>query len=516
MFRSRYFHGLVEVVVLTLAIYVSVAPLLGEIRLSPDSTNLIVAAQNLLENGEFHVNTNWPSRTLTPQVEPFTDYPPGYTFFLVPFLKLSKDPILAAAWAQACSILVCFGGLAFLLRTIRLPLVLRIGGYLLFAALSNFPLIYSYFWTEPLFLGLSFMGGAFALRIRPDRSARSTIYLAALCFLLASSIKVIGVFNFAWFLVPLVQQRPFRWRLALGMASACSVPLIIWFSRNLIVHGQFSFSHRIGETHLKAKLLVPWNVITHDLLPVFNERWTGPFVLIILCAILLAPLTILKTSGSYVTKTISDGERSLHLRLVLVLAAHFFGIWILSLVTYFSEIDDRLLSPSIAFAVIASLSGLQCIGESFGSAGRVIAYSIPFAFLLTAMHVTIPRTAIHGTDFAHPPEAEVWETIDSLGISAGASHYYSDVDFRHQLFSPLPHRILWDTADCSTAKAIRILVNTGKRPFFVFDTTSTTFELFERVWRNDPEPSILPFPIKGFVVYYAPARAPTLARPEHQ
>lgn len=513
MLRSRYLSRLVEVVVLSLAMYVSVAPLLGEVRLAPDSTNLIVAAQNLVENGEFHVNTNWPSRSLTPKVEPFTDYPPGYTFYLVPFLLLLKDPVLAAAWAQAFSILVCFGGLAFLLHSIKLSLVLRIGGYLLFAVLSNFPLIYSYFLTEPLFLGLSFIGGAFALSMGSDRSKRVTPYLAALCFLLASSIKVIGVFNFAWFLVPLVQQRPFRWRLAIGMAVACTVPLILWFTRNLIVHGQFSFSHRIGEIHIKAKLLVPWNVITHDLLPVFNEHWTGPFVLIILCVILLAPLIMFRTAGSYVTKAVSDGERSIHLKLVLVLTAQFFGIWALSLVTYFSEMDDRLLSPSIAFAVIAGLSGLQRISEVSSPVGRIIAFSSPFAFLFTAMHVTVPRIPIHGADFAYPPEAELWETIDSLGISAGASHYYSDRNFRHQLFSPLPHRILWDTADYSSLKAIRVLATTGTRPFIVFDTTSAELELFEHVWRTDPEPSIKPIPIKGFVVYYAPVRGLTLGGP---
>jgi len=501
MFRSRHVYTLAELVLLTLTICVSLAPLLSEVRLSPDSTNLIVAAQNLVENGEFHVNTNWPSKILSPQVEPFTDYPPGYTLFLVPFLTFAKDPLIAAAWAQACSILVCFVGLAFLLRTIKLPFVLRIGGYLLFAALSNFPLIYSYFWTEPLFLGLSLLGGAFALRMGLDRSPWFTTWLAALCFLFASSIKVIGVFNFAWFLVPLLQHRPFQWRLALGMASACTVPLVIWFARNFVVYGQFSYSHRIGETHLKAELLVPLNVITHDLIPVFDERWTGPFMLIILCVILLAPLTLPKTA---VAKAVTVRERSIHLKLVLVLATHFFGIWVLSLISHFSEMDDRLLSPSIAFAVIAGLSGLQRVGEFSGKVLGAIAYSAPFAFLLTAMHVTIPRIGSAVPDFEYPPEAELWDRIDAEGFSTGASHYYSDRDFRHQIFSPLPHRILWDTTAYGSSQAIRALATTGTRPFFIFDTTSVELDLFERALRTDPDAYLIPFSIKGFVVFHAP------------
>jgi hypothetical protein len=502
--RSTQISRSIEAVVLALAIHVSVSPLFEGVGLSLDSTNFIVAAQSLAENGEFHVNTNWPSKSLPPSVEPFTDYPPGYAFFLVPFLFAANDPYIAATWAQACSVLVCFGGLAHLFLTIRLSPSLRIGGYLLFAVLANFPIIYGYFLTEPLFLGLSFMGGAFALRMRSDRSAWTTTYMAAFCFFLASSIKVVGVFNFAWFLVPLFQYRPFRWRLALGMAGACTAPLILWFTRNVVVHGQVSFSHRIGETHLLDELLIPLKVITHDLIPVFERPWTGPFVLASLCFFLLAPLFLLKPTVLKATLFLRERERYVHLQLVLVLSAHFFGIWALSLVSHFTALDDRLLSPSIAFAVIAGLSGLDRIGDPLHAVGQFVVRSVPFVFLFAGMHIKAPRLTLDIPHFAHPPEAELWTTIDSIGIPAQASHYYTDQDFRHQIYSPLPHRILWDTNDIGSHQAIRELSTTGARPFFIFDTTSAEFDVFDHTWRSDPDPLLKALPIKGFMVYHRP------------
>ncbi|MCB0769165.1 MAG: hypothetical protein KDC00_02025 [Flavobacteriales bacterium] len=495
---------LIEALWFSLVIFTSVRPLLGEIRLSPDSTNWIVAAKNLMEHGTFHVQTNWPSKSLLPIIEPFTDYPPGYSFYLTLFLLVIHDPVVAATWAHAVSILMCFCGLAFLFRSIGLPLILRIAGYLLFAMLGNFPIIYQYFWTEPLFLGLSFLGGAFALRMGTDPSFWGKVLPAASCFFLASSMKVIGVFNFAWFLVPLLRTPPIRWRMAAGMMIACTAPLVLWFARNKIVHGQMSFSHRIGETHLKDELLVPLRVITHDLIPVFDRPWTGPIMLTILCFILWGPLFLREPTLLKAKAFLGERKRVIHLQLVLVLSAHFFGIWALSLVSHFSALDDRLLSPSIALAIIAGLSGLDRFCDLLDAGGRLFVRSLPFVYMAVGMHITVPKLTLDIPHFTHPPHAELWTTLDSSGIPAGATHYYTDQDFSHQLYSPLPHRILWETSDFNSPDAIRALFEKGTRPFFIFDTTSVEFNVFEQAWRSDHDPLLEARSIGGFMVYHRP------------
>jgi hypothetical protein len=42
----------------------------------------VVAAQELVQHGDLIVFSNWPSGTMVPEIEPFTVYPPGYSFFL--------------------------------------------------------------------------------------------------------------------------------------------------------------------------------------------------------------------------------------------------------------------------------------------------------------------------------------------------------------------------------------------------------------------------------------------------
>ena len=73
------------------AILISIYTWLKSVDFTPDSTNYIVAGKNLLQFHQFFVYTHWPSHSLDLKIEPFTDFPPGFSILFAGFLFLAKD-----------------------------------------------------------------------------------------------------------------------------------------------------------------------------------------------------------------------------------------------------------------------------------------------------------------------------------------------------------------------------------------------------------------------------------------
>jgi hypothetical protein len=450
----------------------ALSPLRSGVKLSADPVNFVVAAQNLLEHGAFFVYSNWPSHSLAPEVEPFTDYPPGYALYLIPFLALFKEPYLAATVAHALAVSCFFLGLGFLARTLRWNILLRIALYLAATVFATFQIIQAAYLTEPLFIACTVSLAACTLRIVRNGEARLWWWAAAFAFV-ASSLKIIGVFNLIWFVVPVMRTSDRRTRNSIVSVVACWLPVLLWFARNQLMYGQISFSHLLGAVELKYTLLCPIHFFMDQAARIAEPWWPSLLVLLIVLLFMAAPLVLAKGS---VRQRLSGPQATL----CAAFAMHFFGIWIVSLVAYFSHLDDRLLSPSIMLGMVATLNGINEVSRRVMRSARLPLFLAPYLFLALAWHTATPPSPLAHRTFTIPAEAEAFQRIRRSGIIDGASHFYSDRDYRLQLYARIPQRIIWDTAVVATGEGLEQLLRTGTRPYFLMHVDSPEHEALQR------------------------------------
>ena len=483
------------------AVVTAVAPLRSGIELSHDAVNYVVAAQELVQHGDLIVFSNWPSGTMVPEIEPFTVYPPGYSFFLAPFLMVIQEPFAAAATAHAFAIVAFFLALAFLFYTLELHPLLRIAGYTTITLLVPYPVSFVHFWTEPLFLACTLSGVGCLIMITKCHKRRLW-WAAGMCFLLASTIKFIGALNVIWFVAPVLVATGRRPRKALFAIVACLLPIILWYARNILVYGSLDRFHWNGTHHLDQTLLRPFYLVTHEVLRIAGSVVPSYGLAVLL--ILLLGLPLVRLNGTWRQRLCSP-----HAILVGGFSAHFFGIWILSLVTNFSLLDARLLLPSLTVGIIATLSSVDRLLRSVPKAPRwhilrIALICMPFLFLYKSRFTQRPPFPFNERTFRIPSEAADWELIHAAGFVHGSTHFYSDRDLRHQLFARIPQRILWDTTLITKGKAIDDLMRVGHRPFFVMHRVSDELRAFERGMADQATPLVrTEFPHAGLVTFTA-------------
>jgi len=488
---------LIELATVIACTFTAISPLRSGVDLSLDSVNFVVAAQNLIEHGRFFVFSNWPSHSLLPVEEPFTDFPPGYALYLVPFLLIFKEPYLAATVAHAITIAALFGSIFSLFRTLHWPILLRIAGYLIVSVLTTFPIIYTHYWTEPFFIACTLATGTAMIR-RTHREDRRNWYWAAGFAFMASSLKYIGVFNLIWFAIPIMHATAGRVQRTLLALTACTAPVLLWFSRNLLTHGWVSHSHLAHVHGSEYTLARPFYFLIHELLRINERLW--PSFVVLLFAVVLTLFPFARMKGRWMQRLATP-----HGLLTLAALTHFWGLWALSLVTSFSLLDDRLLSPSISLAMVVVLNGIHVSVKERTRPIQRMAVLGPFLFLLVAHHTTRPPSPFNSRNFSPPPEAAAWERIKDAGTLDEASHFYSDKDLRHQLYARIPQRIIWDGKYLSDARSIDALLQIGSRPFFVLHHFTDEARVMEQALDGCRTPlKRTTYPEAGLVVYAIP------------
>ena len=201
---------MLELALLGCVCFLAIRHWLGLVNLSPDSTTYITASNNWLQTGRLFYFVNAASWSMEPEVEPYTEQPPGFVYYLAPFVAILGEPIDAALVAQGAAIVLFFVGLQLILRRLGIGPVLRIAGLFIFASLAPFVELRSFLWSETLFIAVSFATGWAAIRLlHGDRRPSDWLWLLGL--LAASScIRLVGVANIAWILPILLRRRSLR------------------------------------------------------------------------------------------------------------------------------------------------------------------------------------------------------------------------------------------------------------------------------------------------------------------
>ena len=486
--------------VFAMAAFLSVVHCVFNLRFAPDSTNYLVASRHLLEHGRLFVWTNWPSESLLPEVEPYTEYPPGLPIYYLPFVWLIRDLAVAGLVAQATSVVLLFAVLYLIVRRLEFGFIPALVVAVCFSSLASFRAIMVFPLTETLFLAVSLALLWALLGIRQQGRGWSW-WLVGLLIAISTSIKYMGVLNLAFVAVPILVAAKKRLRTATSMLIVSAIPIAAWFARNLVCYGYTTATHDLGSFR-RGALYTPY-LYFRDLLG-FNLRMSvlsGIFVAIVCC---LPLLWIRHRAGRHEKSTEAVNGTAGHkitvwFTLALGVTAHLLGIYVLSLISRFNELEHRLLSPTIAIAVILFAYGLQEGCQLVNS--RLLRGGIyALCGLMFLVNPSFQKADLLSSlpTLRQVPERFLWEHVSQIPSVSDASHFYTDLNFNHQLFASMPHRIIWQKEN-RTEEGLAALCRHGSAPFFLVRDSSEVEAVLRKASSLDL--NRLEFPAYGHVLY---------------
>ena len=92
---------------------------------------------------------------MEPSTEPYTEQPVGFSLYLVFFLFVLKQPFVAAAVAQALSIVMLYGAVWALTQDFRVDPGFQLACGLAVTLFRPLTFVYTYLWSETLFTALT-------------------------------------------------------------------------------------------------------------------------------------------------------------------------------------------------------------------------------------------------------------------------------------------------------------------------------------------------------------------------
>jgi len=550
-FRTKYIPQLFFLVFCVF----SIARFLSQITLTPDSTGYISAAQNFIRTGSMFHYANSPSWTLVPAIEPYTEQPPGFPLFLVPFLLIFKQPVTAAAVAQSFAIVLLYSAVYVLTQDFGAKPFFQIVCGLVITLFWPLQYVFANVISETLFIALTLWSIHFLVASQSGRQSRYYWYIALLCAAAASLTRMVGLLMLGVFILASWVRGKSRSSSIVSSVLFVVGPVIAWFLRNKILYGSTSVTHTVYD-HLA------WDKLFLELVFILDSTSRNAFVIVFIAAFgllcLAAPfigplqpwvsrisfkrpstvsvftilLTILGAAVAVIALTADrlgfGGDPEIGLKqlviaslgIMVVLAAwlkntnifeyvrawkenydwnrwktkyfytfgiiflaglsHFFGITALSVVTPFSDLTDRLLSPSLTLLLLSGLLGMytliSIIPARFFSVpvygiGLVLILLSPF-FLTTGIGFHI---GIH-----IPPEQELWKEIYALPGISNASHFYSDYDFTHEIFVNMPQRIILIEDQIDEKGFLSNILSFGHCPFVLVNQGDKMNELMDQ------------------------------------
>jgi len=130
--------------------------------------------------------------------------------------------------------------------------------------------------------------------------------------------------------------------------------------------------------------------------------------------------------------------------------------------------------------------------------------SLPFLFLLLSNHVSVIKIEeLRSTIPNYPAEMYLWQNIRKLDWISTSSHFYTDHNFKHQIFAGIPQRIIWDELKVlEDPSFMRDLLNRN-RPFLLLSQDSKEKKIIESYIINGQLTlEMIDYADFGFTLYY--------------
>jgi hypothetical protein len=480
-----------EIIIFSVFCFISITHWVNNFRLSPDSTNYVVAAANFLKTSSFFVFTNWPSFSLAPAVEPYYAQAPGFPLYVGAYLILFRDVTVAMLMAQIGSIILLYLAVLLLTKNLGFNTYFKVITLFFITFLFPFKLIFSHLWTEPLLIALTLVTLCISNGVSRDKMWHRKYWSTGILFLILSSLlKYIGAFNIAFFVAPVFNGEKKKKTRYLLLVLAAFLPIGLWFIRNIALL-QTTIQQPISTSFNYEMVLRPL-FLQYDLLGVAKPL----NVLIWVCFVAAIYFPF------YFNKFHLNEKLTMHLNLILGFAAHAFGIYILSIFIMFDPLDARLTILPFTLGIFVLLNGLFLLKDRIvRKEWRWAFLLLPWFFMLTSKSFDINQNV--SWEVNYPKEREVWKHIFKQEQFKNSSHFYSDLSFIHQVYAGIPQRIIWEKDSVATVDQIRELLTRGRSPFFLLDKGSDLHRLMEahrhRVAFLQKEESMEQY---GYILYY--------------
>lgn len=458
------------VILFAVCCFFSVSHWLNNFQISPDSSNYITAAENLAKDNSLFVYANWPSKSFEPKTEPYTDYIPGLPMIASVFFLFTDNPDSVMLVSYSLFIILLYAIAFFVMNELKINYFFS-GVFVLFITFAE-PLkfIFSYFWTETLFSAFTLLAIFFAVKLLKHDEKKYWI-LGCIAVALSAFIKMYGILNISFFVVPFFVHRKKVLNVILFVIGS-AMPVLIWYLRNKILYGYFTYSHNLFGVFNSYNVTRPFKYI---LFLLGNDKAANALALILLfiClgTVFIKYKSLIRDNRSFlVWKTLAIG-----------LLVNFFGLYFLSIVSSFDYLESRLLAPLFILFFLLLISSLQIIFEVFQNKMQITAYSI-FALPLIFFVVSplFQKEMDYSIKIKYPKEHKLWNEIRGKEFVKNSSHFITDLDYIHQIYSDMPQRIILHDYLFLNLDFIRKITAIGKTPFIILRNNELPYFYFSR------------------------------------
>jgi hypothetical protein len=286
----------------------------------------------------------------------------------------------------------------------------------------------------------------------------------------------------------------------LALAAAFG-PVAMWFTRNILMYGVVTRSHGLftefnPQGIVQAPLMLCFYMLQNTIV-----HQTVSFLLLTLLA--FTPLII---GGSR--------ERTIGLMLVSATLFQIATMWGASLLATFDYLNGRLLSPTILLAAVTAVFGLSVLYRSNrNNKLKLLLLLLPFMFLATNEHTDFKNPGLLSWKVNYPKEMYLWQRIHKMKWTLQSSQVYTEVNYRHQMFTGIPQKIFWPKYILKDPVLLKKLFSETHRPFLVFPEGSDENRMIRATIRNyDFKVDSVVYSDLGYVLYYEPLPEPDSAK----
>jgi len=444
---------------------------INHFTLSPDSTNYITAAENLVNHHSLFVNGNWPSGSYEPVTEPYTEYMPGLPVFTSVILLFAKNPDLVMLTMNSLSVALMFFISLLVLIELKLNDYLKIIFLLFLIFFEPFRHIYSHYWTETHFIFFSLLSVYFALKLLKQDKKSYWIW-GCVAIVLSSFVKIYGVLNCAFFIIPFILNKKSFAKLILFVFCS-SLFAMLWYLRNEIMYGYFTLSHQTFRMFRSELMFTPF---AHTLYLLGNDKLANVWMKVILI-VSLSPLMIYFKNKSFAKVSISIWSL-----LCIGTTIQFLALYILSLISSFDYLRSRLLAPVYILCFLILLFSIKILMDKYSHVKiKYVIAALPLLLFFSASG--FEKQIDLKINFTAPLEHALWDELSSKDFVNNSSHYITDDDFNHQIYGKLPQRIVKDSIKFSDVNFMREILGKGRTPFIVLRNNESPYFSFEHNYK---------------------------------
>tara|TARA_R110000737_G_scaffold335362_1_gene354111 strand:+ start:4070 stop:5506 length:1437 start_codon:yes stop_codon:yes gene_type:complete len=322
--------------------------------LSPDSTNYLALAQNLLENNSFFVSAYGLTGK---EREFFAIWPMGYPFFI---FIISKITGLSVFWASKLLNILLIGIILKFFRSLFNKSAYVYGLIFLF---SSYLEIFTYTWSETLFItALVYFSTSMYLFISSNTVSRSLYISIGISSLVLFMSRYIGAFSFGLIgllglYYGIVKKDKTKSFTLIGVAILNISLMILYLYHNYLETGFPTGMPRIPSPESNFELLYSLKYALLDEASIISHRGSNNYITLLQFSML--SFFVWLNRKNILGNNTENKNISLPVTFGIIGLTYLFFIILMRWVTQFDDYNYRLLAPGSFLIFIAVINVIE-------------------------------------------------------------------------------------------------------------------------------------------------------------